>query len=81
MFGRILMLAVALLIVWGVVARASDGARPEQTYVVRPHDTLWTIATRFYRGDPRAGVWELRHRNHLATTVLVPGQHLRVPGG
>jgi len=80
MFGRILMLAVALLIVWAVVARASDASRPEQTYVVRPHDTLWTIATRFYAGDPREGVWELRHRNHLSTTLLVPGQRLRVPG-
>ena len=79
MFGRILVLAVALLILWGVVARASDGARPEQTYVVRPYDTLWSIAVRFYGGDPREGVWTLRDRNELKSTVVVPGQRLRVP--
>jgi hypothetical protein len=78
MFGRILVLAVALLIAWGVVARASDGARPEQLYVVRPHDTLWSIAVRFYDGDPREGVWTLRHRNRLESTLLVPGQRLHV---
>jgi len=73
------MLAIALLIVWGVVARASDGAQPERTYVVQPHDTLWSIATRFYGGDPREGVWKLRHRNELDGALLVPGQRLRVP--
>jgi nucleoid-associated protein YgaU len=81
MFGRILVLAVVLLVVWGVVARTSDGARPEQVYVVRPHDTLWTIAARFYDGDPREGVWTLRERNRLGGTLLVPGQRLRVPAG
>jgi len=79
MFARILVLAVALLIVWGVAARASDGAQSEQLYVVQPHDTLWAIALRFDSGDPREGVWTLRHRNHLAGTLLVPGQRLRVP--
>jgi len=79
MFGRVLLVAVALLVLWGVVARASDGARPEERYVVQPHDTLWSIAVRFYAGDPREGVWELRHRNGLGQAVIVPGQRLRVP--
>jgi LysM repeat protein len=75
----VFLVAAMLLVAWAVVARASDGASPEQTYVVRPHDTLWTIATRFYHGDPREGVWTLRDRNHLAGTLIVPGQRLRVP--
>jgi LysM repeat protein len=81
MFGRILVVAIAVLVLWGVVARASNGAEPERTYVVQPRDTLWAIAARFYGGDPREGIWELRQRNHLSGTVLVPGQQLRVPAG
>ena len=73
------LVAAVLLVAWAVVARASDGARPDQTYVVQPRDTLWTIAVRFYEGDPREGVWTLRDRNHLAGTLIVPGQRLRVP--
>ena len=73
------MLAIALLIVWGVVARASDGAQPERTYVVQPHDTLWSIATRFYGGDPREGVWRIRERNELGPGPLRPGTVLHLP--
>ena len=81
MFGRILLIALAALVLWGVVARASTGAGPERTYVVRPHDTLWSIAARFYAGDPREGIWKLERRNGLTGSVLVPGQRLRVPAG
>ena len=85
MFGRILvtrilLVAVAAIVLWGVVARASTGAGPERTYVVRPHDTLWSIAARFYAGDPREGIWKLERRNGLHGTLLVPGSVLRVPG-
>ena len=80
MFGKVLLIAVAALVVWGVVARASSGAGREQVYVVKPHDTLWSIAVRTYGGDPRAGVWKIEHRNHLASKTLVPGQRLLVPG-
>jgi LysM repeat protein len=81
MFGRILLIAVAALVLWGVVARASEGAGAERTYVVRPHDTLWSIAARFYAGDPREGIWKLERRNGLTGSVLAPGQRLRVPAG
>ena len=53
MFGKVLLVAVAALILWGVVARASEGAGRERVYVVQPHDTLWSIAVRSYGGDPR----------------------------
>jgi LysM repeat protein len=79
MFGRILLIAVAALVLWGVVARSSQGAGPERTYVVKPQDTLWSIAARFYGGDPRDGIWQLERRNGLHATLLVPGQRLRVP--
>ena len=81
MFGRVLLIAVVSLVLWGVLARASDGAGPERTYVVQPQDTLWTIAVRFSNRDPREAVWQLRQRNHLRSAVIVPGQRLRVPSG
>jgi LysM repeat protein len=80
MFGRILMISVAVLILWGVVARASHGAGPEQTYVVKVHDTLWSIAVKTYAGDPREGIWKIQHRNGLAGATIVPGEHLVIPG-
>jgi LysM repeat protein len=79
MFARftILLLATALLV--GIVARPSGGAGRPATYVVKPTDTLWLLATRYYAGDPREGIWELQRRNHLAGTTLVPGQRLVLP--
>ena len=80
MFGKVLLIAVSALVIWGVVARASSGAGRERVYIVKPHDTLWSIAARTYGGDPRAGIWKLEHRNHLSSATIVPGQRLRVPG-
>ncbi len=78
MFGKVLMIAVAALVLWGVVARASSGAGPERLYVVKPHDTLWSLAARTY-ADPREGVWEIEKRNRLHTATIVPGQRLYIP--
>jgi len=80
MFGKVLMVAVSALVLWGVVARASSGAGRERVYVVKPHDTLWSIAAKTYGGDPRAGIWRIEKANHLAGATIVPGEKLVVPG-
>jgi nucleoid-associated protein YgaU len=80
-FAKLVILAVtAALAVGGLAARTSHGAGPQRTYVVRPADTLWSIAARTYAGDTREGVWELERRNHLRSDTLVPGQKLVLPG-
>jgi hypothetical protein len=78
-FGRALSFALVLAIAVAIVVRPSEGAGREQIYVVRHADTLWSIASAHYRGDPREGVWELRERNHLRSTLLRPGQRLVLP--
>jgi nucleoid-associated protein YgaU len=79
MFARvILLLAVAALVV-AVAARQSSGAGHQQTYLVQPGDTLWSIATAHYAGDPREGVWEIEKRNHLPGATIEPGQQLVLP--
>ena len=80
MFGKVLLVSVAALVLWGVVARASSGAGRERVYVVKPHDTLWSIAARTYGGDPRAGIWRIQKANHLVGATIVPGEKLVVPG-
>jgi len=77
--GRILLLAVAVLLVWAFFAGESGAGGPERSYRVKPGDTLWSIAERTYAGDPREGVWELRERNGLDSTTITPGQVLVVP--
>ena len=63
-----------------MAAHSSNGAGPKRTYVVRPGDTLWSVAERTYAGDPREGVWKLEQRNHLASATIRPGQTLVLPG-
>jgi LysM repeat protein len=79
MFGKIILIAALALIAWAALARASHGAGPEQRYTVRPGDTLWSIAATHYAGDPRDAIYRIDHRNHLAGSVLVPGQRLVLP--
>ncbi|HZT52818.1 MAG TPA: LysM peptidoglycan-binding domain-containing protein [Gaiellaceae bacterium] len=79
MFGKLLLLLLAASLVVGLAARSTHGAGPERTYVVRPGDTLWSIAERAYGGDPRDGVWRLERRNGLRSATIVPGERLVLP--
>ncbi|MBA2474611.1 MAG: LysM peptidoglycan-binding domain-containing protein [Actinobacteria bacterium] len=79
MFVRLLVTALIALVAWAALVRPSEGAGPERAYVVRPADTLWSIAAAHYGGDPRAAVLELQRRNRLTGTLLRPGQRLVLP--
>jgi nucleoid-associated protein YgaU len=79
MFGKILLISALVLIAWAVVARASHGAGPEVHYIVEPGDTLWSIATAHYGGDPRDAIYRIDRRNHLGGSLIVPGQRLVLP--
>lgn len=79
MFGKILILVCAAALAVGYLARGSSGAGPRQTYVVKPGDTLWTIAASHFAGDPREGIWEIQQRNHLASATIAPGEKLVLP--
>lgn len=78
MFGRLLIVAALAVLLWSAFARSSDASGREKRYVVEPADTLWSIAAERY-SDPREGVYELRRRNRLAGTTIVPGQVLVLP--
>ena len=80
MFGKFVIVLVLAALAVGLAARSSHGAGPERSYVVKPTDTLWSIATRTYAGDVREGVWKLEQRNRLRSTTLTPGQVLQIPG-
>jgi LysM domain len=79
MFGKFLILLCLAALGVGLAARGSNGAGPKRLYVVRPGDTLWSVAERTFAGDPREGVWRLEQRNHLASATIVPGEKLVVP--
>lgn len=80
MFGRIVLIVlVATFLGWSLLTRTVDGAGRAHVYVVQPGDTLWSIASARYAGDPREGVWKLERRNNLAGTTITPGQQLTLP--
>jgi LysM repeat protein len=79
MFSRIVMIVLAVALLVGYFARPSGGAGGPSRYVVKPTDTLWSIAAKHYAGDPREGIWKLERRNRLPGTTIVPGQVLVLP--
>jgi hypothetical protein len=81
MFVRIALLLIAAVFAVAVAAHRSSGAGPEHRYLVRPGDSLWTIAATHYPGDPREGVWKIEHRNGLAVATIQPGERLVLPAG
>ena len=80
MFVRIVLTTfVITVLAWAVLVRTSDGAGPPRAYVVKPGDSLWSIAADQYAGDPREGVWKLQKQNGLAGVTIRPGQRLFLP--
>ncbi len=79
MFVRLAFVVLVAALAVGLAARPSGSAGKSVSYVVQPSDTLWSIAAKHYPGDPREGIWNLQHRNHLHGTMLVPGQRLVLP--
>jgi LysM repeat protein len=79
MFAKLVAVLLAAAVVWAVAARSSDGAGAPRTYVVRPHDTLWSIAARNLGGDTRDAIWRIQQLNHLEGATLRPGERLVLP--
>lgn len=79
MFARVVLILALAAALGAIAVRGSSGAGSERVYVVRPADTLWSIAASLLHGDPREGVWKLQERNRLTSTLLQPGQRLVVP--
>ena len=77
-WGRILVLAAALVVATGRLAYGS-GLQTSDRVVVAPGDTVWSIAAAHYRGDPRPYVDAILQANRLPTPLLTPGQTLQLP--
>jgi Tfp pilus assembly protein FimV len=84
--GRLAVFAMSLAAMLGVGFVAATGSlandQPEPTRVVTVHpgQTLWDIASGASAGgDVRATMAHLEAINHLDSTTLQVGQHLRVP--
>jgi len=83
-WGRVALLGAVLLSPFAAhaAADASAGGRAAavRTYVVRPGDTLWSIASRVAGpgADLRPVVDELERANRPGSAI-VPGEVLRLP--
>ena len=79
MFVKFIGVVLAVLAAWAITAHSSNGAGRPQLYTVKPYDTLWSIASSHYGGDPRGAIYRLEQRNGLDGTVVRPGQKLVLP--
>jgi len=78
-FGRVAIVVVVAVLLWAVLARDTGAGPNPRFHTVRSGETLWSIATMSYAGDPREGVWRMQERNRLDGTTIVPGQRLVLP--
>lgn len=83
----VVLLAVAMITLTFLAGRAlsSSPPGPDQrtttvAVVVKPGDTLWSIARAAVPSrDPRVTVEQIRRTNHLSVVRVLPGQRLLVP--
>src|SRR5205823_15008066 len=77
-WGRVLGVEAVLVVATGRLAYGS-GTLKADSVVVTPGDTLWSIASARYRGDPPPHVEAILEANHLTSPMLTPGQALLIP--
>jgi len=78
----VLVLLLATGVGAAVVGAAAPGADgPYATHRVSAGDTLWDIAVDYTDpgDDVRRTVFAIRRANDLSSSVIVPGQVLRIP--
>ena len=69
-----------LLFAAPAMGRGTDARPSGVRYVVRPGDTLWSVArTIGGGGDPRSMVDAIQRANHLDPGALVPGRTITIP--
>ncbi len=74
------VVALVMLLASSVMAAGPEPVTVD--YLVRPGDTLWTIAEETSpEADVRGVIAEIRHLNELETSLIIPGQTLEVPAG
>ena len=79
-FGAGLAAVLGLAFVAATGSLANDQPEPTRVVTVQPNQTLWDIAAGVSDGgDVRSTMAHLEAINHLDTTTLQVGQHLRVP--
>jgi hypothetical protein len=78
-FGASLAAVLGLAFVAATGSLANDHAEPTRVVTVQPGQTLWDIASQSSTGDVRSTMAHLEALNHLDSTTLQVGQHLRVP--
>ena len=79
MFAKLLIMALAVTVVVAIAANRSEGAGPDQSYLVKPYDTLWAIAASHYSGDPRDEIYRIERANGLQGALIRPGETLVLP--
>ncbi len=73
-----ILLVVGLLLATARLAYGSGPASYDRV-IVAPGDTVWSIATSHYSGDPRPHIEAILTANHLRTPLLRPGEALLLP--
>ena len=79
MFARLLIVIGVAVFVWSAFVVPAGSHGPKQVHVVKPYETLWSIASASYAGDTRDAIYRIQQANHLGGGTLHAGQRLLLP--
>lgn len=79
MFAKIAIVVGVVVFVWSAVVRPAGSHGPVQVHVVKPYETLWSIAASSYAGDTRDAIYRIQRANDLGGGTIHVGQRLVLP--
>jgi hypothetical protein len=79
MFVRIALVLGIAVLGWSALVRPAGSHGPVQVHVVKPHETLWSIAASSYAGDTRDAIYRIQQANDVEAGALRVGQRIVLP--
>jgi LysM repeat protein len=77
--AAVALLVLAFLVGALLAASPSESARIPRSHTVVQGETLWSIASASYGGDPRSHIESIIHRNDIVDATIQPGEVLVLP--
>ncbi|MEB3429614.1 LysM peptidoglycan-binding domain-containing protein [Citroniella saccharovorans] len=78
-FTAFLVVILLLIILISLIRTRAVSKNNYEVISINKGETLWCIAEKYPNKDPRKFIYEIKEINNLNSSIIYPGQKIKVP--